>query len=69
MADTAVIVINLKLCFSYRTHRACAFTSTAIDAGISVNFILAVAFSDSVNRTRVSTSTTSDAVVGNHSSH
>ena len=45
---------KLFLCGS--AYRACICTSTAVNALICINFILAVAFADSLNRTLSSTS-------------
>jgi hypothetical protein len=50
-------------------NRTCLSTSTALDALIGIDFILAIALADSVYGTSLSTSATSDAIVGNFVCH
>ncbi len=59
----------LKLLSRDSAHRAGIFAGTAVDAGVSVDNIFAVALSNSADRTCCSTCAAGNAIVINNVSH
>ena len=61
--------VRPKSTFFDSAGRTCASTSTAANAGISINYILAVAFSDSAYWTFASTGAAAHARIIDHICH
>lgn len=58
-----------RLCLNNRACRTCAFASTAIDAGISVDDVLGIALADSVDGAGGSAASAADAGIINNTCH
>ena len=61
--------IDVRLLFFDSTNGALSRASTAIYTEIGVNFVLAVAFADSVTRTYALASAACNTIIGNFVSH
>ena len=67
--NSLVDASSLKLSLNRSTYRACICACTAVDAKVSVDFVLAVTLCDSLNGTLSSASAASDAVISNLECH